>query len=177
MRFRQRPDLYPGASRQNIAGAIRIKTSPHLAEVWSSRLSQHAADGVSRMTQSNTSSSIQLRSLFPHMRAALATGFTLAALLTAPLCARAQATDPVPDAAAQAGSPPAAATPDATPAAIQAAPPKQDITLSNPKPGKQRKQKDEKVVQSKDTRKEVKKVKKDNVLAGVDMKLPDKALS
>jgi outer membrane protein assembly factor BamD len=128
------------------------------------------------MTQSNTSSSIQIRSLFPHMRAALATGFTLAALLTAPLCARAQATDPVPDAAAQAGSPPAAATPAATPDAAQTAPQKQDITLSNPKPGKQRKQKDEKVVQSRDTKKEVKKVKKDNVLAGLDVKLPDKAL-
>src|SRR5260370_25263650 len=42
--------------------------------------------------------------------------------------------------------------------------------------GKTRKQKEEKVVQSKDTKKELKKTKKTEPLVGVDSKLPDKQL-
>ena len=49
------------------------------------------------------------------------------------------------------------------------------VTLSNAKP-KKRVAKDEKVVQSKDTRKEVKKDKKLDTLAAKDLQLPDKQL-
>jgi len=132
------------------------------------------------MTSSSIPGRIQLRSLFPDVRAALKTGFTVAALLTATIGARAQAAAPTPDAAAtpdaatQTGTSPAAATPaDASPSTAQ---PKPDITLSNTPAGKTRKQKEEKVVASKDTKKEEKKVKKDNQLEGLDVKLPDKEL-
>jgi outer membrane protein assembly factor BamD len=129
------------------------------------------------MKQSTTASSIQtrpflqIRSLFPDVRTALTTGFTVAALLAATLGARAQAADATADAAAQAGSTPVAAQTGTSPAATQAKP---DITLSNQKPAKASKK--EKVVASKDTRQENKKLKKDNQLAGVDVKLPDKSL-
>src|ERR1700678_3147735 len=84
------------------------------------------------MKQSSIATTTQLRSFFPNMRAALAAGLTIAALLTASLGARAQATTPAPpDAAA-----PAAATPtDAPPAA-----PAQTINLSNQPAAKTRKQ-------------------------------------
>ena len=126
------------------------------------------------MTQSTTASSIQTRSLqlrsyFTDVRSALTAGFTVAALLAATLGARGQSAPPTPEAAAQA---------EAQAAATQAGStdkPKQDITLSNQKPAKTRK-KDEKVVASKDTRQENKKLKKDNQLAGIDPKLPDKTL-
>jgi outer membrane protein assembly factor BamD len=78
--------------------------------------------------------------------------------------ARAQEATPAPDAAAQ-------------PAAPAAAQPQNDISLSNQKPAKTRKAaKDDKVTASKDTKKEDKKLKKDNPLLGQDSKLPDKAL-
>ena len=123
------------------------------------------------MTLSTTSSSIQLssskvvsskaRSLFPDVCAALA----VAALLAATIGARAQAVAPTPDAATQ------------TDASQAAAPAKPDIALSNKKAPKVRKQKkDEKVVLSKDTKKEDKKVKKINPIEAQDAKLPDKAL-
>ena len=118
------------------------------------------------MTLSTTSSSIQLssskaRSLFPYVHAA----FAVAALLAATIGARAQAVAPTPDAATQ-----TAASQAATPA-------KPDIALSNKKAPKVRKQKkDEKVVLSKDTKKEDKKVKKVNPIEAQDAKLPDKAL-
>ena len=72
-------------------------------------------------------------------------------------------------------SSPAAVTPVA--ATQAAAPAKPDIALSNKKAPKVRKQKkDEKVVLSKDTKKEDKKVKKINPIEAQDAKLPDKAL-
>jgi outer membrane protein assembly factor BamD len=125
------------------------------------------------MMQSSTVSSIQSRStlpastLFTDVRAALTAGFAVAALLAATVGVRAQAVDPA--AAAQAEAQAAATQSGTTPAATQTG------GISNQKPTKTRK-KDEKVVSSKDTRKEDKKVKKDNPLLGVDAKLPDKQL-
>ena len=51
-------------------------------------------------------------------------------------------------------------------------------TISNEKPQKKARtnKRDERVVQSKDTKKELRKEKKDNPLAGIDAKLPDKQL-
>ena len=133
------------------------------------------------MTESTTSRHIQIstikdRSLFSNLRAAL----TLAALLAATIGARAQAAAPTQDAAAQTAASPSATTPPAATsdaAAPAAAQPKPDIALSNKKVPKVRKQKkDEKVVLSKDTKKEDKKVKKVNPIETQDAKLPDKAL-
>jgi outer membrane protein assembly factor BamD len=127
------------------------------------------------MTQSNTQSSLPgntpLRSFipdlrFPDLRAAFTTGLTVAALLTASIGARAQATDAAP------ATPPATQT-DAAPAAPAPTP---GMVISNQPTGKTRKQKEDKVVVTKDTKKEDKVVKKDNPLEGMDAKLPDKAL-
>ena len=117
------------------------------------------------MKQSSIATTTQLRSFFPNMRAALAAGLTIAALLTASLGARAQATTPAPpDAAA-----PAAATPtDAPPAA-----PAQTINLSNQPAAKTRKQT---VAPPKAAKPEDPKYKKANPLEGMDAKLPDKEL-
>ncbi|HEY5056659.1 MAG TPA: outer membrane protein assembly factor BamD [Acidobacteriaceae bacterium] len=92
----------------------------------------------------------------------LAIGLAAATLIAAPGAAHAQ------DSAAPAAT---------TQAAPQADAPKPDITFSNEKPakGKARKQ-DEKVVQSKDSKKADKKNAKVVSLAGKDTKLPDKAL-
>jgi outer membrane protein assembly factor BamD len=124
------------------------------------------------MKQSTTASHIpgstpvrslfQVRPLFPGRRVALTAGLVAAVLLASGVQARAQA-------------PAADAQPAAQPAA-QTAAPKPNIAVSNKKPAKTRKQKDEKVVASKDTKKEDKKVQKDNPLLGQDSKLPDKAL-
>jgi outer membrane protein assembly factor BamD len=115
------------------------------------------------MMQSSTSnrtrlslSSCNSRSSFSGMRAALLTGFVAAAFAATSLGAQTQAPAPAPNASA----PPAATQPAA---AAQ-------------KPAKTRKAKEDKVIESKDTRKEDKQVKKDNSLAGIDPKLPDKAL-
>ena len=120
------------------------------------------------MTQRSNPSNFPSRSPISSFRTALTTGLTAAALLAATLGAHAQEATPTPDAAAQ------TATPDAAqPAAAQ---PKNDISLTNQKPVKSRKLKDDKIVASKATKKEDKKVKKDNQLAGLDVKLPDKQL-
>ena len=105
----------------------------------------------------------------------------MAALLAATIGARAQAAAPTQNAATQTAASQAAALPPAATqtAATQtaAAPAKPDIALSNKKAPKVRKQKkDEKVVLSKDTKKEDKKVKKVNPIEAQDAKLPDKAL-
>jgi len=113
------------------------------------------------MMHRNTDSSSQLRSPISHLRTAFTTGFTAAALVAATLGAHAQEAAPAPDAAAQ-----------ATPAAAQTPP--NDISLSNQKKTKTRKE--DKIVESKATKQEDKKVKKDNPLVGQDAKLPDKAL-
>jgi outer membrane protein assembly factor BamD len=99
------------------------------------------------------------------MRTVLAAGFTAAALFGASIGARAQSAAPAPDSAAS------QTAPAATPGAGQ---PQATINLTNQKPSKTRKQ--DKVVESKDTKKEDKKVKKDNQLEGIDPKLPDKEL-
>jgi len=95
-----------------------------------------------------------VRSFSSDLRVALVCGgFTVAALLAASTVARAQV-----------------AIPDATTAA------KPDIALSNQKVVKERKQKEDKVVASKATKVEDKKLKKENPLQGQDAKLPDKSL-
>jgi outer membrane protein assembly factor BamD len=113
-----------------------------------------------RSTETST-----LRSPISSLRTALTTGFSAAALLAASLGANAQDAAPAPDAAASAAA-------QTAPAAAQ---PQSNINVSNQKPSKTTK-KEEKVVASKDSRKEDKKLKKDNPLLGQDSKLPDKAL-
>jgi outer membrane protein assembly factor BamD len=118
------------------------------------------------MTQFTTASSIQVsrikaRSLFPNLLA----GIALAALLAATIGVRAQA---APDAGAQTQSTPAAASPAAATAPI--------LAITNKKAPKVRKTKEDKVVQSKDTKQADKKAKKVDPLAGKDANLPDKAL-
>jgi outer membrane protein assembly factor BamD len=133
------------------------------------------------MTQSNTRStrpgSIRARSFFPELRT-LTTGFTAAALLAASLGMRAQATA-TPDAAQPGVDTPASAAPATgaqTTGTTPAVNPQGTIDVTNQKSAKTRKQKEDKVVASKDTRQEDKKTKKDNSLVGMDSKLPDKAL-
>lgn len=113
------------------------------------------------MTHRNTDS-ISFRAFLPDLRSALTAGFTAAAFLAATVGVRAQDTAPATD--------PAAATQPATTQQPTG------VAISNQKTSKTRKAKDEKVVSTKDTKKEDKKVKKDNPLLGVDAKLPDKAL-
>jgi len=117
------------------------------------------------MKQSTTRSLLPIRLLLPQSLIAAA-ALLAAAFTAAPLAARAQSAPATPDAAAQ-------TAPDSTAAPT----PRPDISLTNQKPakGKQRKQ-DEKVVQSKDSRKADKKTAKTISLAGLDTKLPDKAL-
>jgi outer membrane protein assembly factor BamD len=103
----------------------------------------------------------------------LTTGVAAAALLSAALRVQAQAAD-----ASQSGatSPVAAATQtDATTPAAPAAQPN-SVATTKQKPAKTRKQKEDKVVESKDTRKEVKKTQKTDSVAVVDAKLPDEEL-
>jgi outer membrane protein assembly factor BamD len=118
------------------------------------------------MTRSTTSSSIQIscikpHSLFPGVRPALTAGFAVALLLTHTIAARAQAANPTTGAPAQTNSTPAAGP---------------YVMVPVSKAPKVRKQKDEKVVVSKDTKQEDKKIKKVNPIAAQDAKLPDKAL-
>ncbi|MGA1982485.1 MAG: outer membrane protein assembly factor BamD [Acidobacteriaceae bacterium] len=113
------------------------------------------------MTHRSTRS-IQLRSFLPDVRITL-TGLTAVVLLASTVGVRAQATAP-------------ATTPATAQPAAQTTAPKPDIALTNKKPAKVRKQKEDKTVASKDTIKEDKKVQKDNPLLGQDSKLPDKAL-
>jgi outer membrane protein assembly factor BamD len=126
------------------------------------------------MMQSSIPGGVQRRFLPSDLRSALAAGLAVASLLAASQVSRAQATAPAPDSAAQTQSAPADSTPDAsTPPAPGA--PAPSAALST-KGAKTRKQKEDKVVASKDTRKSSKEIKKDNALEGVDDKLPDKEL-
>jgi outer membrane protein assembly factor BamD len=119
------------------------------------------------MTQRSNALAGSPRSFFPSLRAAAAAGASVAALmLAAAPAAHAQA------APAAATDPTSQATPAASPAPGQPA----GMAITNQPAGKTRKAKDEKVVQSKDTKKEEKKYKKDNPLEGMDAKLPDKEL-
>jgi outer membrane protein assembly factor BamD len=99
----------------------------------------------------------------------LAAGLTAAALFGATLGAHAQTPAPAADSSASQTAP-ASQTTDQPAAAA----PQGQINLTNQKPTKTRKQ--DKVVESRDTKKEDKKVKKDNQLEGMDTKLPDKEL-
>jgi len=115
---------------------------------------------------------LPIRSFFPNVCTSLTAGLAVATLLTAAISAPAQAADAAQSAPATAASPT-----DAPPAA---APQPNSISLSNQKPAKTRKQTEDKnenkVVESKDTKKEVKKTKKDDSIVGGDAKLPDKEL-
>lgn len=112
---------------------------------------------------------IKTHTFFPSLRAGLLAGVAVAALLTTSL----------PSSAQEVGSNPATA-----PAPVESTAQPQDGTLnSNPVlvPDKKTKltrdeKKQDKVVQSKDTKKQLRKDKKDNPLVGVDAKLPDKQL-
>jgi outer membrane protein assembly factor BamD len=113
------------------------------------------------MMQRSIPCSTQRRFLPSDLRATLAAGLTIAALLAANPQVRAQAATPAPDNSAQPAS---------------SAPQPNTATFSNKPAAKVRKQKQDKVVESKDTKKEGKQLKKDNSLEGVDTKLPDKEL-
>jgi outer membrane protein assembly factor BamD len=126
----------------------------------------------------NLRSTPTIFSLFPRRSSFLqifAASLATAALIAGAATLRAQSTD----AAAAAQAAPAATAPVAPDSAApqasapQSAAPQADLTLSTGK-----KEKKEKVVLSKDTRQAQKKEKKDKVnqLAGIDAKLPDKAL-
>ena len=121
----------------------------------------------------NQRCTLSISSLFPSRSSFLqlfATGLTTAALIAGTATMRAQSTDAAaPAATAPAADQTAPAADQTAPAAAQA-----DVNLSNEKKSK----KDNKVVLSKDTRQAEKKAKKDKVnqLAGIDTKLPDKAL-
>jgi len=120
-------------------------------------------------------------SFFPTVRAGLIAGIAVAALLLTP-GARAQDATPAP---AQAPSATQAAPADTTaqPAASSSQTTKKSSFFTRgakrnaPAPAAEKDtKKDQKVVQSKDTRNKFKKDKKIETMAGVDQKLPDKAL-
>src|SRR5579871_450929 len=94
------------------------------------------------------------RSFFPSLKAGVVAGLTVASLLAFSASAVAQATD-----ASQAAAAPASQS--------------QDVTLSNPAKSSK---KDDKVVQSKDTKKEMRKEKKIDSQSVNDAKLPDRQL-
>jgi outer membrane protein assembly factor BamD len=94
------------------------------------------------------------RSFFPSLKAGVVAGLTVASLLAFSAAAVAQATD-----ASQAATAPAAQS--------------QDVTLANPTKGSK---KEEKVTQSKDTKKEMRKEKKLDAQTVDDAKLPDRQL-
>ncbi|MCU1322009.1 MAG: outer rane assembly lipoprotein YfiO [Acidobacteriaceae bacterium] len=106
------------------------------------------------------------RSFFPSLKSGRRAGVSVAALLMASLLtvglsvgAAAQVTG-----ASQTSTDPATGRPQET------------VTLSASPGKKTRKEKEEKVVQSKDTKRELKKTRKAEPLIGVDSKLPDKQL-
>ena len=121
------------------------------------------------MIESSKFSQKSVPSFFPTLRAALLAGVTLAGIMSLSLRANAQDATPT----------------QATPPATQTATPPPDGTVtatpSQFKRGKKKADPDEspknqKVQQSKDTKKEVKKNTKADALVGVDAKLPDKQL-
>ncbi|NYF79157.1 outer membrane protein assembly factor BamD [Granulicella arctica] len=108
-------------------------------------------------------------SFFPSLRAGLLAGVAVAAMFSTGLSAGAQATESNPSTAP-------------APAATTAPQPQEGTMNANPAivPEKKKLTKDEKreskVIQSKDTKKQLRKDKKNNPLVGVDVKLPDKQL-
>ena len=113
------------------------------------------------------------RCFFPSLRSSLVAGLAVAALAAASFSAQAQTADAPAASAPRAETSQPASTP---PAGTQPAAPAASATLSNQPQGKSRKQKEDKVVQTKDTKKEVKRYKKDNPLEGMEATLPDKQL-
>jgi outer membrane protein assembly factor BamD len=114
------------------------------------------------------------RTFFTSKRTALAAGFAVAAALMLPLAAQETQTPPAAPAAQQDTAAPQAAT-----AQDNATPAQASATLSNTDDKKKKKPKvakEDRVVQSKDTRRELDKQKKLNPLVGKDASLPDKAL-
>ena len=112
-----------------------------------------------RATDEVLNNVISSRSFFPNLRAALLAGAAVACLLSASVMASGQTPD-------QTATP---STPAAAPAPAKTAP-----QFSRGK--KKAEPKEEKVVESKSTKKAVKRDKKTDALAGVDAKLPDKQL-
>ncbi|HEY0264402.1 MAG TPA: outer membrane protein assembly factor BamD [Granulicella sp.] len=110
-------------------------------------------------------------SFFPSLRASLLAGATVAALFTS-LSAPAQEANPV--AAKQAPAAQQEGTLDTNPALVPAK--KEKLTKEDKKAEKSVKVKEDKVVQSKDTKKANARAKKDNPLIGQDENLPDKQL-
>jgi outer membrane protein assembly factor BamD len=116
------------------------------------------------------------QTFFTSKRAARAAGFAVAAAFLTMLPLAAQQAQPAP--------PPATTQQDAAPAAPQAATPaptqdaaQASATISNtPDKKKKKVAKADRVVQTKDTRREIKKDAKLDPLAGKDAALPDKAL-
>ncbi len=105
-------------------------------------------------------------SFFPSLRASLLAGIAVASLATG-LCAHAQdATTNPAQTAPPAASQPVDGTLNTNPALVPE---------KKPKLSKEEKR-ESKVIQSKDTKKQLRKDKKDNPLVGVDAKLPDKQL-
>jgi outer membrane protein assembly factor BamD len=98
------------------------------------------------------------RSFFPSLKAGVLAGLAVASFLVFSMSAVAQVT----------GS--SQTTTDAN------GQQQESVTLSAPTMGKKKKDKNDKVVQSKDTKKELKKTKKIDPLVGMDSKLPDKQL-
>jgi outer membrane protein assembly factor BamD len=119
-----------------------------------------------------------------NLRAVLAFLLAIAAFLALGMGARAQAPGSTPDGAAQVAGPQTTTAPSgveqsgATAAGVTptAAAAHQSANISNLPAGKTRKQKEDKVVETKDSKKEDAKYKKDNPLEGMSSKLPDKEL-
>jgi outer membrane protein assembly factor BamD len=106
------------------------------------------------------------RSFFPSSLAGRRAGVSIAAVLMASMFSITAAM-PIPAAAQVTGS--SQTTTDANGQ-------KQESVTLNAPVGKKKKEKEEKVVQSKDTKQALKKVRKTDPLVGVDSKLPDKQL-
>ncbi len=118
------------------------------------------------MIESSKFSQKSVPCFFPTVRAALLAGFAVAALLSHSLSANAQTTT-APAQTTQTATPPPDGTVTATPSQFKRGKKKTDATDDSAKA---------KTVQSKDTKKEIKKNTKADALVGVDAKLPDKQL-
>ncbi len=105
-------------------------------------------------------------SFFPSVRASLLAGVAVAALLTVGVSAHAQATESNPAPAATTAQQPQEGTLNSNPALV----PEKKVKLTKEE------KRESKVIQSKDTKKQLRKDKKANPLIGQDATLPDKQL-
>jgi outer membrane protein assembly factor BamD len=123
---------------------------------------------------------MNLRSYFTSDRSAFVAGLAVAALLAGSTALIAQDATAAPAQSATPATEPATQTPQADAPATQANTPAQaDVTLTNTpaaKPKKQKVAKEDRVQETKDTKKELKKEAKYNPLIGKDENLPDKQL-